>query len=97
MCRVQGGYPGFFIGGGASLRNAVNLVSCFFFLFFASFFSQNTIYFRKPQVISGGGDAHPLHLSPKSAPEVCKMTNVLGLETDVWGFGRIMQTPLLSR
>ena len=59
-----GADPGFFLGGGA-------LVSCststpikhvvFFFL-------QNTSCIRKPQVISGGGGAHPLHPPPRSAP-----------------------------
>ena len=32
------------------------------------FFSQNTSCIRKPQVISGGGGAHPLHPPPRSAP-----------------------------
>ena len=36
-----------------------------------SFFLQNTSCIKKPQVISGGGGegAHPLHPSPRSAPE----------------------------
>ena len=32
------------------------------------FFLQNTSCIRKPQVISGGGGAHPLHPPPRSAP-----------------------------
>ena len=32
------------------------------------FFWQNTSCIRKPQVISGGGAAHPLHPPPRSAP-----------------------------
>ena len=34
-----------------------------------SFFWQNTSCIRKPQVILGGGGAHPLHPPPRSAPE----------------------------
>ena len=41
--------PGFFLGGGALLRNDFNLVSWSFL--------QNTTYVRKTQVISGGGGA----------------------------------------
>ena len=32
------------------------------------FFLENTNGIRKPQVISGGGGAHPLHPPPRSAP-----------------------------
>ena len=35
-----------------------------------SFFLQNTSCIRKPQGISGGGGAHPLHPSPGSAPVI---------------------------
>ena len=52
-----GANPGFFLGEGAQVRNGV-----------IDFFLQNTSCIRKPQVISGGGGAHPLHPPPRSAP-----------------------------
>ena len=59
-----GADPGFFLGGGAlvscSTSTPINHI-VFFFL-------QNTSCIRKPQVISRGGGAHPLHPSPRSAP-----------------------------
>ena len=42
-----------------------------------SFFLQNTSCIRKPQVISGGGGAHPLHPLPRSAPNLIQV----GLES----------------
>ena len=45
--------PGFFLGGGAALRNDFNLTS-YFVCLFVCLFSQNTAYFREPQVISRG-------------------------------------------
>ena len=58
-----GAYPGFFLGGGAlvscSTSTPINRIG---------FFWQNTSCIRKPQVISGGGGAHPLHPPPRSAP-----------------------------
>ena len=55
--------PGFFLGGGAlvscSTSTPINHIV---------FFLQNTSCIRKPQVISGGGGAHPLHPPPRSAP-----------------------------
>ena len=61
-----GADPGFFLGGGAlvscSTSTPINHIV---------FFLQNTSCIRKPQVISGGGGgAHPLHPSPRSAPVV---------------------------
>ena len=44
-----------------------------------NFFLQNTSCIRKPQVISGGGGAHPLHPPPRSAP-------VTGDETGNFGY-----------
>ena len=45
----------FYWEGGAPLRNDFNPIFCFFFLFVVVFFFlQDTIYFRKPQVISAG-------------------------------------------
>lgn len=41
---------------------------------FLSFFFRNTTYFKKPQAISGRGGGrgpHPLHSSPRSAPDLC--------------------------
>ena len=89
-----GGYPGFFLGGCITKKCR----SVFLLLFFRRilFISESR---RSSQE---DGMPTPLHFSPKSAPEVCKMTNVLVLETDVWGFGyvsvksAILQTPLLS-
>ena len=57
--------PGFFLGGGAPVKNGV---TDFFFL-------QNTSCIRKPQVISGGV-AHPLHPPPRSAPALVSRTNM---------------------
>ena len=37
-----------------------------------SFFLQNTSCIRKPQVISGGEGAHPVHPPPRSAPVATK-------------------------
>ena len=58
-----GADPGFFLGGGAvvscSTSTPINHIV---------FFLQNTSCIRKPQVISGGGGAHPLHPPPRSAP-----------------------------
>ena len=65
---TQGGIPDFFLGGGA-------LVSCSTStpMNHIVFFLQNTSCIRKPQVISGGGGgAHPLHPSPRSAPVKCR-------------------------
>ena len=61
-----GADPGFFLGGGAlvscSTSTPVNHV----------FFLQNTSCIRKPQVISEGRGAHPLHPPPRSAPAADK-------------------------
>ena len=49
------------------------------------FFWQNTSFIRKPQVISGGGSAHPMHPPPRSAPEgpfiyhVKRKRNIFGI------------------
>ena len=60
---LTGADPGFFLGGGAlvscSTSTPINHIV---------FFLQNTSLIRKPQVISGGGGAHPLHPPPISAP-----------------------------
>ena len=55
--------PGFFLGGGAlvSCCTSTPINHSFFFL-------QNSSCIRKPQVISGGGGAHPLHPPLRSAP-----------------------------
>ena len=61
---VSGADPEFFLGGGAlvscSTSTPINQI--------VFFFSENTSCIRQPQVISGGGDAHPLHPPPGSAP-----------------------------
>ena len=65
-----GADPVFFLGGGA-------LVSCSSStpINHIVFFLQNTSCIRKPQVISGGGgDEHPLHPPPRSAPGGCVTT-----------------------
>ena len=63
-----GADPGFFLGGGAlvscSTSTPINHIV---------FFLQNTSCIRKPQVISGGGGAHPLHPPPRSAPGVIRI------------------------
>ena len=60
-----GADPGFFLGGGAlvsySTSTPINHIV---------FFLQNTSCIRKPQVISGGGGAHPLHPPPRTAPVI---------------------------
>ena len=63
MLVVSGADPGFFLGGGAlvscSTSTPINHIVFFF---------QNTSCIWKPQVISGGGGAHPPHPPPRSAP-----------------------------
>ena len=62
---VQGQIQDFFLGGGAlvscSTSTPINNVV---------FFSQNTSYIRKPQVISGGRGATPCSL-PLDPPLLC--------------------------
>ena len=62
----SGADQGFFLGEGAlvswSTSTPINHI--------VYFFLQNTSRIRKPQVISGGGGAHPLHPPPRSAPTV---------------------------
>ena len=69
----SGADPGFLLGGGAlvccSTSTPINHIV---------FFWQNTSCIRKPQVISGG-DAHPLHPPPRSAPA--------GEVIVIWGLG----------
>ena len=66
--------PGFFLGEGAlvSFSTSAPISHIVFF-----FFSENTGCIRKPQVISGGGGAHPLHPPPRSAPEGISAANVI--------------------
>ena len=66
-CKDRGGSRIFFFRRGCTrflLYFNTNKPHSFFFL-------QNTSCIRKPQVISakGGGDAHPMHPPPRSAPE----------------------------
>ena len=67
VCVAAGADPGFFLGGGAlvscSTSTPINHIV---------FFLENTSCIRKPQVISGGGGAHPLHPLPRSAPGLLK-------------------------
>ena len=64
-----GADPGFFLGGGAlvscSTSTPINHI-----VFWGVGGGQNTSCVRKPQVISGGGGAHPVHPPPRSAPDV---------------------------
>ena len=61
---VAGADPGFFLGGGALVSCATSTpINHIVFHFL-----QNTSCIRKPQVISRGGGAHPLHPPPRSAP-----------------------------
>ena len=57
--------PGFFLGGGTlvscSTSTPINHIV---------FFLQNTSCIRKPQVISGGGGAHPLRPPPRFTPVI---------------------------
>ena len=46
------------------------------------FFWLNTSCIRKPQVISGGGGAHPLHPPPRSAPAVETIRSLSNSEGD---------------
>ena len=62
---TAGADPGFFLGGGAPLRNGVTNTDK------SHIFFQNSSCVRKPLVISGrrgGGGAQPLHPPPRSAP-----------------------------
>ena len=64
----RGGSRIFFRRGGAlvscSTSTPINHI--------VSFSLQNTSWIRKPQVISEGGGAHPLHPPPRSAPHFSK-------------------------
>ena len=63
---ISGADPGFFLGGGTLVSCPTSTPINHIYIFFW----QNTSCIRKPQVISGGGGgAHPLHPSPRSAPE----------------------------
>ena len=69
---MSGADPGFFFR-----RGCTSLLLYFNTNKSHSFFLQNTSCIRKPQVISrrGGGDAHPLHPPPISAP-ACSSSRV---------------------
>ena len=58
----SGADPGFLLGGGALVCCSTSTP-----ITHIVFFWQNTSCIRKPQVISGG-DKHPLHPPPRSAP-----------------------------
>ena len=61
---TQGRIQDFFLGGGALVSCATSTpINHIVFHFL-----QNTSCIRKPQVISRGGGAHPLHPPPRSAP-----------------------------
>ena len=65
----SGADPGFFFRRGCTrllLYFNANRPHSFLFL-------QNTNCIRKPQVISGGEGAHPLHPPPRSAPAALKL------------------------
>ena len=60
----QGRIQDFFLGGCALVSCATSTpINHIVFHFL-----QNTSCIRKPQVIRGGGGAHPLHPPPRSAP-----------------------------
>ena len=50
-----------------------------------SFFWQNTGCIREPQVISGGGGAHPLYNPPRSAPDIPN-----SILRNIWNFTTIV-------
>ena len=56
------------------------------------FFLQNTSCIRKPQVILGGGGAHPLHPPPRSAPakyeEKCSKVSCLFYQSLLSAIGK---------
>ena len=64
---TSGADPGFFLGGGALVSSNKP----------HSFFLQNTSCIRKPQVISGGEGAHPLHPPPDPPLHVVRFWEVL--------------------
>ena len=66
LYNMQGRIQNFLLGGGA-------LVSCSTStpIIHIVFFWQNTSCIRTPQVILGGGGAHPLHPPPRSTPDMC--------------------------
>ena len=65
MQKVDRGGSRIFLGGGALVSFSTSTpINYIVFLFW-----QNTSCIRKPQVISGGGGAHPLHPPPRSAPD----------------------------
>ena len=57
---MPGADPGFFLGGGAPLRNDVTDGEVKKF--------QNLIRIYEEESFVSGGDAHPLHPPPRSAP-----------------------------
>ena len=64
--QLQGRIQDFFLGGGALVSCSTSTpINHIVFVFW-----QNTSCIRKPQVIPGGGGTHPLHPSPRSAPEL---------------------------
>ena len=63
--RIIRGGSWIFLGGGA-LVSCSTLTPINHIVFF---FWRNTSCIRKPQVISGGRGAHPLHPPPRSAPD----------------------------
>ena len=60
--------PGFFLGGGAALRNDFNLTSYFVCLFVCFFRILPILESRRSSQGGWGWGAHLLHPSPRSAP-----------------------------
>ena len=61
MLPFSGADPGFFLGGGAPLRNDVIDSE-------VKIIKVNTYKRRRKLHLRGGGGAHPLHPPPRSAP-----------------------------
>ena len=60
---VSGADPGFFLGGGAPLRNDFKLLSLFVY------FGKILLILESRSSFQGGGGAHSIHRSSRSAPE----------------------------
>ena len=66
---ITGADPGFFLGGGAPLRNGVTNTNKSHFL------AEYQLYKKTVGHLRGGG-AHPLHPPPRSAPVLAERIRV---------------------
>ena len=74
MCANPGEDPGFFLGGGAPLRNDVTDGGV------KDFKSEYVYTKKKGSSQEGEGGAHPLHPPPRSAPDISASTFINTLQ-----------------